>query len=71
MGRKPIGKQKKRRVNLMLDPETHEYLRRVGDGNASAGIGLIVLRHMAEAIHDAVKKLPKPKERRTGKMTGV
>lgn len=61
MGRKPIGKEKKRRVNLMLEPATYEYLRKVGDGNASAGIGLIVLRHMAQALHDHVKGLPMPK----------
>lgn len=61
MGRKPIGKEKKRRVNLMLEPETYEYLRKVGDGNASAGIGVIVLKHIAQDLHDHVKKLPFPK----------
>lgn len=58
MGRKPIGKEKKRRVNLMLEPETYKYLQKVGDGNASAGIGLIVLRHMAQTLHDAVVMKP-------------
>lgn len=59
MGRKPMGKEVKRRVNLMLEPATYEYLRRIGEGSASAGIGVIVLKHAAEDLHDAVKKLPK------------
>jgi len=63
-GRPKIGKEKKRRVNLMLEPATYEYLRRVGDGNASAGIGLIVMHHMARQLFQEVKKLPK---RRTAK----
>jgi hypothetical protein len=61
-GRPKMGKEKKRRVNLMLEPATYDYLRKVGDGSASTGIALIVLRHMAGALHDAVKKLPKRKE---------
>jgi len=61
-GRPRIGKEKKRRVNLMLEPATYDYLRTVGDGSASAGIALIVLVHMAQRLHDEVKKLPKPKK---------
>lgn len=64
VGRPKIGKEKRRRINLMLEPATYEYLRRVGEGSASAGIALIVLRHMAETLSNAVKKLPK---RRDGK----
>lgn len=63
-GRPRQGKEKKRRVNLMLDPSTYEYLRKVGDGNASAGIGLIVLKHAAQDLHDAVQKLPKREKRK-------
>jgi hypothetical protein len=58
-GRPKLGKEKKRRVNLMLEPATYEYLRQVGQGSASTGIALIVLRHTAESLHDAVQKLPK------------
>lgn len=58
-GRPKIGKQKRRRVNLMLEPETYEYLKTVGDGSASMGIYLITLRHMSGALVEAVQKLPK------------
>lgn len=58
-GRPRLGKEKRRRVNLMLEPATYDYLRKVGDGSASAGIALIVLRHMSEALVEAVEKLPK------------
>ncbi len=60
-GRPKIGKEKRRRVNLMLDPSTYDYLRLVGDGSASMGIYLIVLHSMAKRLHDEVKKLPKVK----------
>lgn len=67
MGRKPLGKEKKRRVNLMLEPKTFEYLSKVGDGSASAGIAVIVLKHMAQALHDHVQKLPMPKGAKAAK----
>lgn len=63
-GRPKIGKEKRRRVNLMLEPETYEYLRKVGDGNASAGIALIVLVHMAQKLDELVQKLPKARAKR-------
>jgi len=59
-GRPKQGKEKKRRVNLMLEPATYEYLRKVGDGNASAGIGLIVVQHMARTV---LRELKKPTRR--------
>lgn len=49
-GRPKMGKEKKRRVNLMLEPVTYEYLREVGQGSASAGIGLVVLDHMVKKL---------------------
>lgn len=58
-GRPKLGKEKKRRVNLMLEPATYEYLRRVGEGSASTGVALIVLHHVSSAMLDTVKKLPK------------
>lgn len=63
-GRPRLGKEKRRRVNLMLEPATYEYLKRVGDGSASAGIALIVLVHAAKDLEEAIKKLPKRKEQR-------
>jgi len=66
-GRPRIAKEKRRRVNLMLDPNTYEYLKKVGDGSASMGIYLITIKHMAQAIHDKVKSLPMPKEKRRPK----
>ncbi len=60
-GRPKIGKEKRRRVNLMLDPNTYDYLKLVGDGSASNGLYLIVIHSMAARIHEEVKKLPKPK----------
>lgn len=59
VGRPKQGKEKKRRVNLMLEPATYEYLRRIGDGSASAGIALAVLHHMADTIKKVVIKNPK------------
>jgi uncharacterized protein (DUF4415 family) len=63
-GRPRHGKEKKRRVNLMLDQATYDHLKNVGDGNASAGLAMIVLLHVASELESAVKKLPK---RRAGK----
>lgn len=59
MGRKPIGKEKRKRVNVMLDPQTHAYLKKMGDGNVSMALHVILIQHMAQRIHDEVKKLPK------------
>lgn len=47
MARPTIGKERKVRVNVMLDPAQHEYLKAFGDGNVSAAIHLIVERSMA------------------------
>ena len=58
-GRPRISKEKRRRVNVMLDSSTYDYLRMVGDRSASMGIYLIVLHSMAKRLHDEVKKLPK------------
>lgn len=63
-GRPKLGKEKKRRVNLMLEPATYTYLKKVGEGSASAGIGLIVLLHMARELDSAIQKLPMPKAKR-------
>lgn len=61
-GRPKIGKEKRKRVNVMLDPSTHAYLKKVGDGNVSMGIHLVLIKHMAQAIHDHVKSLPKKRD---------
>lgn len=71
MGRKPIGKEKRKRVNVMLEPSIHEFLAQAGDGNVSAGIHIVTVGWMAYRAHEKLKRLPKPKERRTGKMTGI
>jgi hypothetical protein len=64
MGRKPIGKEKRKRYNIMLEPNTHKYLKLLGDGNLSAGIHLAALRSMADTLVDAVEKLPKKRKAR-------
>lgn len=61
-GRPKIGKEKRRRVNLMLEPSTYEYLKIVGEGSASMGIHLIMLKHMTQHLCEEVKKLPMPKK---------
>jgi hypothetical protein len=61
-GRPKIGKQKRKRVNVMIEPDAAAYLKKVGDGSVSMGIHLIVIRHMAQAIFDHVQKLPMPKK---------
>lgn len=55
-GRPKIGEEKRKRVNLMLKPRTYEYLKKVGDGNASMGVYLITLLHMAGALHNSVER---------------
>lgn len=60
-GRPRISKEKRRRINLMLDENTYKYLKMVGDGSASNGIYLIVIHSVAKRIHDEVMKLPLPK----------
>lgn len=67
-GRPRISKEKRRRVNLMLDDNTYKYLKMVGDGSASMGIYLIVMHSMVKRIHDEVMKKPMPKK---GKKSAV
>ena len=62
MGRKPIGKEKRKRVNVMLEPNTWAYLHKLGDGNVSAGIHIVAALGMAHALVDAVEKLPKKRK---------
>jgi hypothetical protein len=46
-GRPTIGKEKKVRVNVMLNPAQHEYLKAFGGGNVSAALSMIIERSMA------------------------
>lgn len=46
-GRPKLGKEKRIRVNVMLDPAQHEYLKALGGGNVSAALHLVVERSMA------------------------
>jgi hypothetical protein len=62
-GRPKIGKEKRIRVNVMLDPNTHAYLKALGDGNVSSALHLILIHHMAQKIHDIVFKPKKAKRR--------
>lgn len=39
-GRPLIGDARKMRINVMLAPDVAERLRRLGDGNLSAGIAI-------------------------------
>jgi hypothetical protein len=45
-GRRPIGKEKRVRVTVTLDPAQHEYLKALGGGNVSAALNLVVERSM-------------------------
>lgn len=40
-----IGPEPRRRTNIMIAPDVAEYARRVGDGNLSRGIELLVEFH--------------------------
>jgi len=62
MGRKPIGKEKRKRVNVMLEPTIHEFLSQAGDGNVSAGIHIVTVGWMAYRAHEKLKTLPMPKK---------
>ena len=63
MGRKPIGKEIRKRVNVMLEPTIHEYLREAGDGNVSMGIHIVTAGWLAYRAHEKLKTLPKKGKR--------
>lgn len=58
-GRPKIGKEKRKRVNVMLEPTIHEFLSQAGDGNVSAGIHIVTMGWMAYRAHETLKRLPK------------
>lgn len=64
-GRPKLGKEKRIRVNITLDPATHAYLKGIGDNNVSMGIHLVVLKHMATEISDRIMARPMPKKRKS------
>lgn len=66
MGRKPIGKEKRKRVNVMLEPTIHEFLAKAGDGNVSAGIHIVTMGWMAYRAHETLKRRRKPAVNQSG-----
>ena len=62
MGRKPIGKEIRKRVNVMLEPTIHGYLKAAGDGNVSMGIHIVTMGWLAYRAHEKLKTMPMPKK---------
>jgi hypothetical protein len=67
MGRKPIGKEVRKRVNVMLEPTIHKYLSEAGDGNVSMGIHIVTMGWLAYRAHETLKRKRKPVNQTGGK----
>lgn len=54
-GRPKIGKKARTRVNVMLDPAIHTFLKDYGDGNVSKALHEIVTQYI-NAEMDLIQK---------------